>query len=410
MNTVVRALAPDESNAFRLARLVAAEMMPYFMSALFAASPVAAPGLGTFAVDGAWRLYLDPECLVGTTAWSSRDAAAVLVHEIGHLIRDHDGRARALPADYPALWNFAADAEINDDLLAAGVPLPGGPITPAALGQADNDIAENYYAALLAKGAGSNDSLDDGGPGCGSGAGMPTSPWESIPVGDRALPGISAEEGDLVRRTVAVAVREHAAAKGRGTVPAGLQRWSEDVLRPPSVPWQQVLRATVRRAIHTAAGATDYTYRRPSRRRVPGLVLPAMQGQSVLVSIVVDTSGSMSASALTAALSEIQGVLNAPGIDRDRLLVMSCDAESGTPQRISTVDAIDLVGGGGTDMTVGIEQAESFTPPPHVVIVLTDGYTPWPDSPTRARLICALIGDTPPETPVWATTVHVPET
>ena len=45
-----RALTTRERDAFRLARLVAAESCPYFMHALFAASPVAVEGLGTFAV------------------------------------------------------------------------------------------------------------------------------------------------------------------------------------------------------------------------------------------------------------------------------------------------------------------------------------------------------------------------
>lgn len=412
MSVLIRPLEPAEARAFRLTRMVAGEMMPYFMSALFAVSPVAEPGLGTFAVDAAWRLYIDPACLLGDDAWTSREAAGVLLHEVGHLIRDHAGRARALPADYPVLWNYAGDAEINDDLLRAGAPLPAGVITPSALGLDDNDIAEHYYQALLTQiDAGSNSHLDDGGPGCGSGAGMPASPWEfGVDSRGEALAGISPEEGDLVRRTVANAVRDHAASRGRGTVPAGLQRWAEHVLRPATVPWQQVLRATVRRAVAAAAGTTDYSYRRPSRRRIPRLVLPAMVGPSVVVSIVVDTSGSMSQDALSAALSEIGGVVQSSGIDRDRLTVLSCDAATGTPERVSSVRAIKLVGGGGTDMRIGIDAAESSTPAPHVVIVLTDGFTPWPDSPTKANLICALIGDTPPDTPpAWATTVHIPQ-
>ena len=67
------------------------------MHALFAAAPVAAPGLGTFAVDKAWRLYLDPALLVGPGRWQPTTAGAVLQHEVGHLIRDHAGRAEALP-------------------------------------------------------------------------------------------------------------------------------------------------------------------------------------------------------------------------------------------------------------------------------------------------------------------------
>jgi ubiquinol-cytochrome c reductase cytochrome b subunit len=42
-----------------------------------------------------------------------------------------------------------------------------------------------------------------------------------------------------------------------------------------------------------------------------------------------------------------------------------------------------------------------------VVIVLTDGYTPWPSEPSSARVVAALIGDAPPEPPAWIESVHV---
>lgn len=47
----MRALTADEWRRLRLARMAAVEAMPYYARALFALSPVAAPGLGTFAVD-----------------------------------------------------------------------------------------------------------------------------------------------------------------------------------------------------------------------------------------------------------------------------------------------------------------------------------------------------------------------
>ena len=97
MSGPVRPLSGEEREAFRLGRLVAAETAPYFMHALFAVAPVADPGLGTFAVDGAWRLYLDPALLVGPCRWDSSTVGAVLLHEVGHLLRDHAGRAAQLP-------------------------------------------------------------------------------------------------------------------------------------------------------------------------------------------------------------------------------------------------------------------------------------------------------------------------
>src|SRR5437764_1272375 len=57
---------------------------------------------------------------------------------------------------------------------------------------------------------------------------------------------------------------------------------------------------------------------------------------------------------------------------------------------------VQLTGGGGTDMRVGITAATRARPAPHVIVVLTDGDTPWPDEPTRARLVCAVISPPPP--------------
>lgn len=401
----VRPLSVDEARAFRLGRLLAAETTPYFAAALFATSPLAAPGLGTFAVDATWRLYMDPALLVGDEAWPTAQVAGVLAHEVGHLIRDHAARAAALPDVDHGAWNYAADAEINDDLIAAGVALPEGVITPAALGCADGDFAESYYQHTRALALPSPTSADS----CGSGSGAAPSPGE-LPAGvslddpcDRPL---APADADMVRRRVAHAVTEATQASGRGTVPAGLSRWASGVLAPPTVSWQSVLSAAVRRAVSHAAGRTDYTYSRLSRRRVPRVVLPAMVGPKVRVSVVVDTSASMGRDELDAALSELRGVLSASVVDRSRVTLVSCDAAA-TVTRIRGLDSVELTGGGGTDMRVGITAAEEDRP--HVIVVLSDGYTPWPDQPTRAHLVLGIIRhSTPTGTPRWATTVHIP--
>lgn len=412
--STARPLTDAEHRAFRLARLVAAETMPYFMHALFAASPVAAPGLGTFAVDRRWRLYMDPDLLVGATAWSPQVAGAVLLHETGHLLRAHAERAEALPQPYNHVgWNLAGDAEINDDLLAAGAPLPDGVVTPHALGCEDGGLAEDYYRTLMDATA-DGGLPDDGSAGCGSGSGSGTVDGEcgDADDGEGWQSGIDDAEGDLVRRRVAEAVKASErdyGGSGRGVAPAGLRRWASDVLAPPVIPWSRVLRAAVRRAVADQAGRADYTYSRPSRRTVPGLIKPAMRGPAVLVSIVVDTSGSMSQADLDAAMGEVKGVLRSSGVARDQVRVVSCDAASGTVTRVRSVSAVHLSGGGGTDMRVGIEAALSVRPVPHVVVVLTDGFTPWPDHPGPARLVVGIVGATVPAgVPEWATTVLIP--
>ena len=74
--TGVPPLGPADAELFAAARLVAARQQPYLAAALFALVPVAQPGLGTFAVDKYWRVYLDMDA---ARRWGVPAAAAVLV-------------------------------------------------------------------------------------------------------------------------------------------------------------------------------------------------------------------------------------------------------------------------------------------------------------------------------------------
>ena len=69
-------------------------------------------------------------------------------------------------------------------------------------------------------------------------------------------------------------------------------------------------------------------------------------------------------------------------------------------------DQFEMPGGGGTDMVALIEYAEKKYKP-NVIVIGTDGGTPWPDKPTKAQLIIALTQELP--TPPWATRVRIPD-
>ena len=59
-------------------------------------------------------------------------------------------------------------------------------------------------------------------------------------------------------------------------------------------------------------------------------------------------------------------------------------------------------------MGAGIDAAMALRPRPSVVIVLTDGYTPWPAAaPRSATVVVGLLGPRPPEPPSWARVVHI---
>jgi predicted metal-dependent peptidase len=101
-------------------------------------------------------------------------------------------------------------------------------------------------------------------------------------------------------------------------------------------------------------------------------------------------------------------MLSALGLARS-LRVLACDTAAGPAQRISSARQVELVGGGGTDMGSGIAAAARLRPRPAVIVVLTDGYTPWPDDPPRgSRVVIGLLGDDAPDAPGWARAIRVP--
>jgi predicted metal-dependent peptidase len=391
------------------ARLWAATRFPYLATAIFAVQVSAAAGIGTVAVDDRWRLRADPELVAG---WTAAQFGSVLVHHASHILRQHSERA---PADAALsggarAWLDAADAEINDDLIAAGLDLPGHPVVPADFGAPEGRLAEEYFGMLEqtevlgGAGRGEDESRLDERVDCGSGADGQPRPWDG--GGGDLEGGLDSWEADLVRCQVAQDVLRH--AQQEGTVPGGLARWAADVLSP-KVDWRRLLAAEVRRAVADVAGAVDYSYRRPARRAAAAapVVLPALRRPVPEVAVVCDTSGSMTEDLLVAALAEVAGLLGSLGLAR-QVRVLACDAAAGPAQRVSSARQVRLTGGGGTDMGAGIAAAYALRPRPAVTVVLTDGYTPWPPhAPKGMRVVAALLGDTARDAPGWARSVRV---
>lgn len=382
---------------FAAVRMLAAHTRPYFAMALFAMEKVDAP-IGTLAVDKYGRIYYDAKV---AAAWGVKRTAYVLIHEVEHWLREHFARAEPMLAAAACqecerqLVNVAEDMEINDDpeLLRE---LPEEAVTPQKFGLKPGALWEEYYQTLK-KQQKQQQASAGGGAGhahavqrCGSAAHGQSEAYE-LPApggtGKNKTPGLQGTEADLLRRAVAREVRD-AASREPGKVPAGLARWAERILRPPQVPWERELGALIRRARTMAMGAVDYTYAKISRRgSFSGVLMPALRRPTPDVALVLDTSGSMSEADLEAALSEITGIVRATG--QVHVPLICCDAAAAPVQRVRTGVSVQLVGGGGTDMGVGIAAAEKLGV--GVIVVLTDGYTPWPPEPPGAELVVALV-------------------
>ena len=397
--------------------------MPYFAPILLSLRVLDAPGLGTFAVDDRHRLYVD---FAAVAAWSALANAEALLHECGHLFRDHTGRAETtgVQEEERTAWNIAADAVLNLDLVHAGCRTLGQKgILPAKLGLPDGRTTEWYFDQLRTKlgGQSAPDGTETGKPyaGCGSGSGAAPAPGEIDGTGSGVTQGAGDVERELVRINTAAAIRQHAEHYGRGSVPGGLLQEAEQVLSPPKVPWQQVLAPAIRRAVASRAGQYDIDPSRRHRRRhrvdiAPGkrIVYPGTYSPKPTLALIRDTSGSVSDGDLERVTSEVVGIATGMGIRGRDLRVMDVDAAvQRTADYTGKADLARSHGRGGTDMRIGIQAALELKPRPHAIVVFTDGETPWPDTKPAVPLVVCVVSDTAEATlervPSWALTVII---
>lgn len=386
------------------ARLWVGHHRPYYAAALYRCPIVASEGVNTFAVDKNWRIYVNPS--YANTLSVTRFAAA-LIHEINHLIRDHWNRADQCgvqSAEEHHRWNLAGDCEANDDLKADGLDMDvQNWAYPWTFGLKADLPAEIYYRQLEASAQGTF-------TGCGSGSGGVPVAGE-LPADDPDHPAVTEREAQMVRADVAEAVLE--AHRGRNNVPGDLVAWAHAVLNP-KVDWRRVLAGLVREAVATVSDDGDFTYRRFGRRSsaLPHIRVPGLQRHVPQVAVILDTSGSMSPDDLERAVSEVQGILRSSSVAEDAVALLAVDAAVQEVQRVRHIGEVRLRGRGGTDMTVGIEAALRMTPRPDIIVVLTDGWTPWPAAPLRVPVIVGLIGASlgsmnAPRPPAWMRSVAI---
>lgn len=428
---------------------------PYFASAVWRfpvleSSLVPVAGASRFG-----RIYFNPEWLRATVYRGEEpqkegveQVIGVYLHEIYHLLLQHWIRSERffghrLEQKEAELWNIAADLEINSMLLQGGYSLPENGAFPQKFGLPEGRTAEWYAEALMVQTqlqaseagesdsnqskasssqpslekkqaeqdgtagaqAGGNDSGTEQGydPNNGSASDGRVRPWE-MAESDEA-PTLSAEEMESVRRQVALAIRN--SVKDIGKIPAGLRRMIEEY-GPPRVPWEDEFYALVQGSLALRSGAVDYTWRRLSRRSDwrENLYYPGLYAPTPRVGVVLDTSGSMQDAEVGEALGEVQGILRAV---ESEVVWYATDAEVAAWGRARHIDEIVPAGGGGTDMRVGIQRAISDGA--EVVVVFTDGYTPWPQEEPETPVVVVLVGENcahRSSVPDWAALVEPP--
>lgn len=433
----------EQAELLALWRAMALDKMPYYSRMLFSLRVLNAPGLGTYAVDAHMRMYIDFEAVEPKGTDFNVES---LLHECGHLFGAHFDLAKDIGLlHHDALvWNYATDASINDDLVAAGCNsfVEFGDPLPERFGQPNWKTAPFYFSELKkmqdkaqqkqnqkhkqggnvaggnggtppkpSQGGGQPDQGQGGESGlpefkgCGSGGGGVAAPCE-LDVDDDmngAAPAASGLEKERVRQQTAGAIREQV-AKGRGTVPAGMIEMAEEVLAPSKTPWQRVLASHIRRAVASKMGNYDIDHNRRSRRRhrspisnnagevVGNVCYPGSYVPTPRIEVIRDTSRSMSAYELGLATREIETIARRIGIRGTDLMITDVDAGVQSSRAFKGKGSIaEAHGRGGTNMIKGIEAAQERKSKPTAIVVITDGGTPWPTERSSIPIIAAVV-------------------
>ncbi len=413
---------PAAEKKFGEARTRLVFARPYFAQGVYALRLIVTPEVPSFAVDSWGRVY-------GNPGWIEQhdvgQVATALSHELQHVLFGHHARARAVgvACDTMAIWNDSADCDINDGLvddcrrckpLLPELP-PEWCVLPKHFGLPDGKAAEWYFAERVRERrerarSGRGDSKSQGF-GCGSGATGVIAPWESGSPESSDVDGL--DEADLwnMRRGVAMAIKDFSkhGGKNRGSAPAGLLEWADELLRPRRISWEQALASAMRRASLTTAGAVRQSYARPSRRQhaFGAVVMPAYRRPVPNVAFVSDTSMSMNEEQRALVRGVVDDACRHLSVP---LRVIDVDAKVHRDVMVSSGRLASRMGRGGTDMCVGIEAAFRRPRPADAAVVCTDCETEWPKQKTPGHLIVAAVGasdESIAAIPSWATVIRV---
>lgn len=326
----------------------------------------------TLAVDGRTIFY--SERFVSSL---DRDLLkSAIAHEVMHCVFDHTSRRGARD---PAGWNAATDYAINLLLKDAGYKIGDKwLLNPAFAGMSADEIYNTFP------------------PGDGGGGGSGQGPLCDVMPGASDKASQSALENEWKVSTIQAANQ----AKQQGKLPGNMQRFVEQLTRPPN-DWRERLQRFV-----TEKTKDEYTWARPNRRFLEqGIFLPTLYGERMNCMVVVtDDSGSIHGPLLSAFAAEASAARDA--VRPRETIVISCDAAVNYVGRLEADDPFKLEnhGGGGTDFRPPFEWLEKEGIKPACLLYITDMYGTFPAQPPDYPVLWCSINEV--KAP-WGETVHV---
>jgi predicted metal-dependent peptidase len=361
------------------AGLVKVKALMFFASALLQTPFVEDPTCETAWTDMTVIGY-NPEFIEGLDVPTVK---FVVIHELMHILLKHGLRRGNRD---PERWNKACDYAINIMLQDLGFKVWKWALVDAKY---RGLTAEQIYALR------EQEQGQQGQPPPGQGPGQGGLGGDLRPV-PAVTPEKAAEIEHEISKTIA---RASAIARQHGVMPGELAAIIGATYEE-EVPWEQVLIDYM-----TTCVAQDENWSRRNRR-YSEVILPSHKSNGMdELTIVADSSGSMFTKEIferiAVAVNHITTVIKPMTVR----VIWADDKDCSNVDIFEDGNEVVLhpKGGGGTDMRKPLTYVEQYSP--EVVLLLSDGFTPWPDMATPYPLIIGCTTDAP--CPDWAATVRI---
>lgn len=332
---------------------------PFLGSLILFADTISTDTIPTAATNGR-QILINPQFFERLTIGQQE---AVLLHEVLHAAFLHVPRGMGR---HKERWNVAADIVVNGILEREGFDLPKESVRVKAL---ENFSVEEVYD-LLDKSPWDQQNLELGFPDLLSPAGMGDEPG--------SIGGSLSQEQKHAMQAYWQSAFEQAGIMAesllQGSLPASIQR-EIHTLKSGQLNWRHYL---WRYLVRTPIDFRDFDRRFVGQK----IYLETLEGETVSLSVAVDTSGSINDRQIQVFLSEVQSILLAyPHI---HCQLYYADAALHGPYELTPYGTLPTpVGGGGTDFRPFFDQlARGYSPwETAVAVYLTDGFGSFPSQP-----------------------------
>ena len=386
----------------------------------------------TAATDGE-RIYFGPKFM---DELSDSELDFILMHEILHVVLQHCFRHGDRNDKQ---FNIACDIVVNSNILRSNhmnlqtitLNKYGESMHIAPDGKEGYEYtAEQVYEMLSPMPSGNNNKSSLAGAPCagddkgedddGKGSALGRAKQEKGEAGrsgledDHSKWGMEEEDDTLrdvwVKRLSdaceAISIRDP--SNKRGILPLFAERLLNE-LRTPQTDWRMILNDFVQEEI------VDYSFTPPDRRFDESpFFLPDFNDKDELVKnilFMIDTSGSMSDDEITAAYSEVKGAIDQFDGKLEGWLGFF-DAAIIEPIKFSDIEEFKIIkpqGGGGTDFQIIFEYVYKYMQddPPVSIIILTDGYAPYPKEKLAMGIPVLWLINNEDVTPPWGKVARI---